>query len=81
MLSTLVALLQEACVSAVKQSEIDFYCYQLISQTKPTIKSTCLKWPLIEESVCALKTGDSFMRPNLLQKAPEGAFCNTFDLH
>ena len=42
---------------------------------------TCLKRSLKIGKTKILMTNGSFMKVEVLQNAPIGAFCNTFDLH
>ena len=42
---------------------------------------TCLKRPLKNRQTKALTTNGSLMRSKVLQNAPLGAFCNSFDMY
>ena len=43
---------------------------------------TCLKWPLKKKTkTCFVRPLIAYCRSKVLQNAPMGAFCNSFDLH
>ena len=51
-----------------------YYCQMIYSKT-------CVKRPLSKNRKLVFKTNYAKCRSKVLQNAPRGAFCNTFDLH
>ena len=53
----------------------------MLNQTIAAIYSrTCVKWTLLKKRKLIFKTNYRFMQVKILQNAPRGASCNTFDL-